>query len=166
MTANDRLWAAFTASHPAEAALIWANETSARPNAPLGYAYSSVAVADEADTNPEQALCLVADYLTSVQDQTIGGRPLRDYLPLKRDEYLACPGHRTDNTAGYVIRLTVAGGEVVKTPDGRTGIDAFAVECEPHWGNYDKAINAACALTDEHTYAVTDRLYRCGHRSY
>lgn len=60
--ANAGLWAAFTAAHPAEAALIEANEQAAQPDLTLGYAYSAVATHDERDSNPAQALALVAAY--------------------------------------------------------------------------------------------------------
>lgn len=62
--ANARLWAAFAAAHPAEAALIEANERSDRPAAALGYAYSAVATHDPRDSNPAQALDLVRAHLS------------------------------------------------------------------------------------------------------
>lgn len=62
--ANARLWDAFAAAHPTEAALIEANERAEQPDATLGYAYSAVATHDERDSNPAQALDLVRTYLT------------------------------------------------------------------------------------------------------
>lgn len=55
--ANARLWAEFTAAHPAEAALIEQHKNGA-----LGYAWSSVYVHDERDCNPAQALHMARQY--------------------------------------------------------------------------------------------------------
>lgn len=79
----------------------------------------------------------------------------------------SCDGHRTDNTAGYVVRRTLdEAGDLVHdpaTPD-RVGVDVYAVACEPGWGHYDKALTAARAYRSGRSYAVVDTLYRCGHR--
>lgn len=62
--ANAELWAAFTAAHPAEAALIEANERAERPDPILGHAYSAVATHDARDSDAAQALALVRTYLS------------------------------------------------------------------------------------------------------
>jgi hypothetical protein len=60
--ANDRLWAAFAAAHPNEAAQIWSGKDTDRV---LGAAYSSVATYDERDSNPAQALAMLGRYLNN-----------------------------------------------------------------------------------------------------
>lgn len=53
---NEQLWAEFTTAHPAEAARIW--ELRADPI--YGYAYSAVATFRRRDSNPADALHLIA----------------------------------------------------------------------------------------------------------
>lgn len=78
-----------------------------------------------------------------------------------------CDGHSLDNTAGYVVRRTLdEAGDLVHdpaTPD-QVGVDVYAVEVTPSWGNYDKALTAARAYRSGRSYAAVDTLYRCGHR--
>lgn len=53
---NETLWTEFTAAHPVEAARIW----ELRSDPVYGYAYSSVATYSRADSNPAQALHIIA----------------------------------------------------------------------------------------------------------
>lgn len=58
--ANAALWAEFAAAHPREAARMW--ELRSHPR--YGYAYSSVATFDRRDSNPAQALYIIAPAMT------------------------------------------------------------------------------------------------------
>lgn len=57
--ANDELWAEFAAAHPVEAARIW----ELRSHPIYGYAYSSVATYSRRDSNPADALHIIAPAL-------------------------------------------------------------------------------------------------------
>lgn len=103
---------------------------------------------------------------TEVAAQPVAGRPLADYTLIEVGDGRACHEHRTDNTAGYVVRHTITtAGQVIRRPDGGVGVDVFAVESTPTWGHYDAALVAAYELRHGRGWAVVDRLYRCGHRS-
>ena len=58
--ANARLWAAFTANHPAEAQII---TDGMAYDEGLAYAYSYVATYREADSHPQAALDIVTAHL-------------------------------------------------------------------------------------------------------
>jgi hypothetical protein len=77
-----------------------------------------------------------------VRAQQLGGLAVADYTSYTEGDARRCDGHRTDNTAGYIVRRTLdEDGQVVTdpaTPD-RVGVDVYAVACEPGWGHYDKA---------------------------
>lgn len=108
------------------------------------------------------------DHTPAVHAQVVDGRPVADYTPMDEGDARRCGGHRTDNTAGYVVRRTLAedGDTILRTGGtGGVGVDVYAVACEARWGNYDKALIAARQYRTGRGWAVVDTLFRCGHRA-
>lgn len=101
-----------------------------------------------------------------VRATVIADRPIAAYTLITAGDARRCDGHRTDNTAGYVVRHTIDNGSTIINPDdsARVGVDVWAVACAPHWGNYDQALTAARRYRQGRSYAVIDTLYLCGHR--